>query len=263
MEQNICKFIAEGIRSELKTVNFILERDPQTQAAPYVLPEYRLYLISRGKGTLFFSGRPQPAEGGDLIFAFPSEETMGEGRDFEYFYISFTGQRAEDLFLRFGITPATRRFTGYESLLPFWRENIARATEENIDIISESVLMYSFSLLTRVNDPREDVIFRLIRYTEENFSDPALSLAALADAWGYSAKYLSDRFKKRMELGFSLYLTNRRIRHGVFLLEHGVESVKNVAFLCGFRDPLYFSKVFRAQMGCSPKEYLHRRHTDA
>ena len=123
--------------------------------------------------------------------------------------------------------------------------------------------MYSFSLLTRVNDPREDVIFRLIRHTEENFSDPNLSLAALAEEWGYSAKYLSDRFKKRMELGFSLYLTNRRIRHGVFLLEHGVESVKNVAFLCGFRDPLYFSKVFRAQMGCSPKEYLHRRHTDA
>ncbi|MBP3301099.1 MAG: helix-turn-helix transcriptional regulator [Clostridia bacterium] len=262
MEQNICKFISDGIRSELKTVNFILERDPKAQAQLLSLPAYRMYLISRGDGTLFFDGQEEAASVGDLIFSFPSEAARGAGRDFEYFYISFTGQRAEELFRRFGITPATRRFSGHEGLLPFWRENIARATEENLDIISESVLMYSFSLLNRVHEPREDVISRLLRHTEEHFPDPNLSLATLAEEWGYSANYLSDRFKKRMEMGFSLYLTNRRIRHGVFLLEHGVESVKNVAFLCGFRDPLYFSKVFRGQMGCSPKEYLHRLRAD-
>ena len=71
-------------------------------------------------------------------------------------------------------------------------------------------------------------------------------------------KYLSESFKKRMGMGFSRYLKNLRVKHAVFLMEHGVVSIKNVAFLCGFRDPLYFSKVFRADMGISPKEYLQR-----
>ncbi|MBQ2273664.1 MAG: helix-turn-helix transcriptional regulator, partial [Clostridia bacterium] len=126
------------------------------------------------------------------------------------------------------------------------------------DIVSECVLMYTFSRLTGVKDPNRDVASLLASYAEENFSDGGLSLNSLADDWGYNAKYLSDCFKKRMGMGFSHYLKTLRVKHAVFLMEHGVESVKNVAYLCGFRDPLYFSKVFRESLGVSPKEYLRR-----
>jgi AraC-like DNA-binding protein len=39
-------------------------------------------------------------------------------------------------------------------------------------------------------------------------------------------------------------------------MEEGVTSVKNVAILSGFRDPLYFSKVFAGSVGMSPKAYI-------
>ena len=86
-----------------------------------------------------------------------------------------------------------------------------------------------------------------------------ISLAAVAREWGYHEKYLSHRFKQQTGSGFAAYLRTLRVRHAVFLFERGVVSVKNVALLCGFSDPFYFSKVFKETMGVSPKEYLAKR----
>ena len=72
---------------------------------------------------------------------------------------------------------------------------------------------------------------------------------------GYNAKYLSHFFKKEFGMGFAEYLRLLRINHAVILLENGVTSVKNVAALSGFSDPLYFSRVFTAAIGIPPKEY--------
>ena len=50
-----------------------------------------------------------------------------------------------------------------------------------------------------------------------------------------------------------------RIKYAVSLLEHGIGSVKNVAFLSGFSDPMYFSTVFKKVVGVSPKDYMLRK----
>ena len=46
-----------------------------------------------------------------------------------------------------------------------------------------------------------------------------------------------------MSITFSAYLTNVRLKHAVFLMEQNVTSIKNIALLCGYKDPLYFSNV--------------------
>lgn len=258
--QNICKFITESAHSDLKPVNFVYEQNPDTQARKIVLSHHTVYLISEGAGTMVFSGTPIPVKGGELIFGFSGEEFHGNGEKLKYFYISFSGGRATELFRRFGITSMTRRFPGHEGMIPFWEESIARAREENLDLVSESVLSYAFSRLTGVREARDGVALRMLNYAEENFSEPDLTLTSLAEKWGYNPKYLSDSFKKRVGVGFSRYLAALRIKHAVFLMDHGVEAVKNIAFLCGFQDPLYFSKVFRRTVGTSPSEYLRDRN---
>jgi YesN/AraC family two-component response regulator len=40
------------------------------------------------------------------------------------------------------------------------------------------------------------------------------------------------------------------------LFDHGIDSVKNVAFLSGYKDPMYFSNVFKKVVGRSPKDYM-------
>lgn len=258
-DKNVCRFIPESAPSELTTHQFIFESNAISQAKELTLPYHRMYLVSRGEGTFRFGTEALPVSVGDMIFAFPGEGLVATGTDLEYFYIAFEGQRASEFYRRFGVSGVRRKFSGHEGILPFWRENISRTTDENADIITESVLLHSFSKLTNIRDTAFDIPHMMAAYAEENFSEADLSLQTLGNEWGYHPKYLSDAFKKRMGIGFSVYVKNLRIKHAVFLMEHGVESVKNVAFLCGFRDPLYFSKVFREDMGISPSEYRKRK----
>jgi AraC-like DNA-binding protein len=36
----------------------------------------------------------------------------------------------------------------------------------------------------------------------------------------------------------------------------GFKSVNDIAFLCGFNDPLYFSKVFKSKMEVTPTAFI-------
>lgn len=259
MEQkNICKFIPDRSRSELRTVSFIFETDPAVQEAESHLNQHALFLVKTG-GFFYFDKKAVQVFPGDLVLGFSGERYCARGKEFQYYYIKFNGLRSEDLFKRFGISPLNRVFKGYEGMLPFWKENIARATGENIDLVAESVLIYAFSRLSAVHEQMEDAAYILTKYIEEHFTDTGLSLNSAAEALGYNAKYLSSCFKK-MNIGFSEYVRTLRINNAVFLMEHGVESVKNVAVLSGFQDPLYFSKVFKAVIGQSPTEYIKKLH---
>ena len=51
-----------------------------------------------------------------------------------------------------------------------------------------------------------------------------------------------------------------RVKFAVSLFDHGIDSVKNVAALSGFSDPLYFSSVFKKSIGCSPSDYREQSH---
>lgn len=258
LNKNLCKFIPDGAKSELKTVNFIFETNPEVQKMKTTLKNHILYLVKSGEGEFFFDRSPCRVSAGDLVFGFSGESFCADGNGLQYYYIGFEGLRANELFSRFGVSALTRVFNGFEGLLSFWQENIARATEQNIDLVSESVLLYAFSRLNAVHQPTDDVAFVLQRFAEENFSDSTLSLQTAAEELGYNAKYLSTCFKKRMNMGFSEYVKTIRINNAVFLIEHGVQSVKNIAFLSGFQDPLYFSKVFKNAVGQSPTEYIER-----
>ena len=47
-----------------------------------------------------------------------------------------------------------------------------------------------------------------------------------------------------------------RVNNACALMNKGFTSVKDIAFLCGFNDPLYFSKVFKTKMKQTPREYI-------
>ena len=41
-------------------------------------------------------------------------------------------------------------------------------------------------------------------------------------------------------------------------MQQGITSVQNVAALSGYRDPLYFSRVFKKKMGVSPTQHIRQ-----
>ena len=70
-----------------------------------------------------------------------------------------------------------------------------------------------------------------------------------------SANYLSAVFSQKMGLSFVEYLTQKRMARARQLLRQSGKRSGEVAAEVGYRDPRYFSFVFKKTQGCTPREY--------
>ena len=75
-------------------------------------------------------------------------------------------------------------------------------------------------------------------------------------------KYLSYLFKKNMQIGFTQYVNNLRIQCALGLIGEGWQSVSEIAFASGYSDALYFSKVFRKKVGCTPSQRIREKREE-
>ena len=101
----------------------------------------------------------------------------------------------------------------------------------------------------------EGRLFAVRVYIQEHYSDPSLDMNALASISGVSAHQLSGLFRKKFGVSVWQYVIDTRIDAASKLLRSPGFSVGMVAEQCGFRDVYYFSRLFKKQMGVSPREY--------
>lgn len=255
--KNICKFVNSDINSQLVPTRFILESDLGIMKRTTVNKANRMVLVTQQQGRFNLNGLFHNCNAGDIIIFFENESYFFEGENgFRYIYIDFGGLRSNELFRRFGINEARRVFSGFDGLIPLWMESLSRASEKTVDLAAESMLLYTFSRFTEGASKKDNCINKMIEITEEEFSDSELSIGVIAERLGYNSKYLSHIFKEKMGVGYNEYLRTYRIKYAVSLFEHGIDSIKNVALLSGFTDPLYFSTVFKNSIGTSPKIYI-------
>jgi two-component system response regulator YesN len=92
-----------------------------------------------------------------------------------------------------------------------------------------------------------------VNYIRENYAKP-LQLSTVAEKCGISQGYLSRLFSEYLNTTFIDYLNTLRIGGAVKLLRNEQKSVKEVAYLVGYSDPNYFSRIFRRYMNASPSD---------
>ena len=259
-QKNICKFIDSSSADTIEVHKFIYETDKKIIGEKSALNYNRVYLTKSGKGTLFLGNNTIKYCPGMLIFGFEGESVYCEcDENTEYMYIDFRGNRSDALFRRFGINPSNRCFEHHDGLIPLWFNSLSQSCEQNIDLAAESMLLYSLSRLSLINNETNTLINKILDLAEAEYTDPDTSISSIAKELNYNPKYLSHLFKEKMGTSFSEYLRNLRLKYAVTLLDHGIDSVKSIAFLCGFTDPLYFSSVFKKNIGVSPKEYKSKK----
>lgn len=253
---NICKFIEMEERELLTVRNFVRETNGAVMRAEERTSRHRAILVRTSSITFVVDGEESTLATGDLLFIFSGETYRAIPTDdsAEYMFVSFDGGRAHELFSRFNIHKSNRVFRGNNSMIPFWSDSLF-GSAENADLAAESVLIYTFSRLSDVTRQTDGAVERAVDIIDEYFSDQELTLASVAAQLGYNKKYLSQVFKREKGVSISDYVRNLRIQHAVFLLDHGIDSVKNVAALSGFKDPFHFSKIFKSVMGVSPTDY--------
>lgn len=96
---------------------------------------------------------------------------------------------------------------------------------------------------------------RLIDYVEKNIGNSNASLADMAEATATSKSSLTRRTHQLLGVTPADFLKEARLKHACQLLRTTTSSLSEIAFACGFSDPKYFSKCFKASTGKTPTEY--------
>lgn len=95
------------------------------------------------------------------------------------------------------------------------------------------------------------------QYIHEHIHE-RIFLQDIADTFGISPNYLSQLFKKHMNVGISEYITLQKIDESKKLLKETNLKIYEISDRLGFESSFYFSKVFKKITGFSPKDYRNR-----
>ena len=261
-DHNVCIFTQIPSHDGIHILHFVNETKLQKATTVTTLKYYRLHIVASGEGVLHTEGGDYPVVRGDVFFACPDCPYSIEGdADFSYMYVGYIGERARDIAGRLSLSALNSVYGGYSHLIDIWRRNLELKGEMSEMYIEATLLLTVAEIAEGVlsvsaERVRDRVSTRVKKYIDEHFADPILTLNTICKELCYSPKYLSNAFKREMGIAFKEYLTTVRINNALSLMRRGYVGVKDISFLSGFSDPLYFSKVFKERYGLTPSDAM-------
>lgn len=101
----------------------------------------------------------------------------------------------------------------------------------------------------------------LVRKAEEYISHhlrEGVSPGEVARAFGYNAAHFSRLFRRVHGVPLGRFIHRVQVTQARSLLQHSTQPIKQIASQCGCRDMGYFRRLFRRELGISPREYRNR-----
>jgi two-component system response regulator YesN len=114
-------------------------------------------------------------------------------------------------------------------------------------VASKNTINYTNKIVTATREYLE------AHYTED------ISLENVAEQVNISPQYFSKLIKKTTGFNFVDWLSMLRVRKAKELLSNSNLTVKEVCFLVGYKDPNYFSRIFKKRLGITPSEFVKSR----
>lgn len=263
LSENICSFIQnQHSLGDIHILHYVLETKKQRFDGWKSVSHHKIHFVIEGEGVLHTHNGDYKLAKGDVFFCLPSAPyAIQSVRNFKYAYIGLIGEKANALFHKFNINIKNCVFRDYIFLSEMWEKGFEIPIEV-ANFYFEGVFLSTMALIAKNtlkfdNTKKNPQTASLIKkYIDENFSSQDLSLESICRKFSYSNKYISKIFKKEFMVSFKEYLNTIRVNNACALMNKGYSSVKDIAFLCGFNDALYFSKVFKTKMKVTPREYI-------
>lgn len=97
----------------------------------------------------------------------------------------------------------------------------------------------------------------LLSYVNQNFN--TVTLESLSDYIGYSTTHIGRMFKKHLGKSFSDFVRSIRINHAEYLLSFSGMPISEISSTVGYENAEHFCRVFKSEMGLSPRTYRQMR----
>jgi len=224
---------------------------------------YLMCCFIRGEGCVRYPDAEMKISEGDVLFIPPARSVSVIGDDVETVSVGVKGREIKLHAEQLDFSAVPRIFSNLGSLVPLWRSLCGGVDFAVTSVRAKGVLFYTLSeLYTSAYEGSKMSISsaanRTKSFIDTNLTNPDISLKMIGEALSYHPNYLSKVFKSEFGINVARYINIERIRYACLLIEGGESSVKNIAFLCGFSDEEYFSSVFKAHVGETPREHVKR-----
>lgn len=244
----------------------IADREPAYTPETHYHPNYEVYYLTDGRCRYFIHDKTYSLTAGDIVVISPGlihkviYETTIHSRLLFYCtedYIPKSVLPVLERITYFSQTPDTARQT--TSIYAKLREAVIHPDAFSQDTIrccamQLFLLMAKASLQTNPLATTSPFVEQAVAFIRTNYME-RFTLTDVAKHCAVSPEHLSRVFKKETGFGFNEYLNLYRLRKAETLLKSGqVQSISQVALLCGFNDSNYFSAAYRKMFGISPSQ---------
>ena len=149
---------------------------------------------------------------------------------------------------------------------PFTVSEVTKEALESVD----SVKAYVTGIISDVIKFRDsiatnryrDIVDDAVKYIEENYADEELSLNMLASHVNVSPNHLSTIFSQQTGQTFIKYLTEYRMEKAKEMLNCTAMRSSEISEAVGYKDPHYFSYMFKKTVGMTPTNYRGGKDPD-
>ena len=142
-----------------------------------------------------------------------------------------------------------------EAILEGFKPDLVRTEEESrnyiVSIINKGIEIREGN----VSGHNSDVVDRVKKYIEENYADDELSLNRIASHVNFSPNHLSMVFSQQTGNTLIKYLTDFRINKAKEYLKCTNKKSSEISVLVGYKDPHYFSYLFKKTQGVTPTQF--------
>ena len=135
------------------------------------------------------------------------------------------------------------------------------------NVTAADLKAYFSAILLRMAELRDQasssqcrqLLKQAVSYIDSHFTEESLSLNQVAREVNISANYLSAVFSQEIGATFTEYVTGKRMDRAKELLRSTDKRSGEVAAAVGYKDPHYFSFLFKKTQGCTPRDYRGKR----
>ena len=152
-----------------------------------------------------------------------------------------------------GLGTSQEEFLSLPDCLELTGQNV---TQADLKHYLTEVLFQAATLRDKASSSQYGTLLgQAVDYIDSHFTDDTLSLNQVAREINISANYLSAVFSQEMGATFTEYVTGKRMDRARELLRTTDKRSGEIAFAVGYRDPHYFSFLFKKTQGCTPRDY--------
>ncbi|MBX4262466.1 AraC family transcriptional regulator [Clostridium estertheticum] len=250
----------------------IEECDPGHSYGPTIRTEYLLHYILKGKGIYNVDSKTYNLSNHQSFIIYPNEITYYEADKedpWTYIWIGFNGIKAETC-LNYASLNKENRVSKFdcEDILLECINGILNASkltyandlkrESYLSMFLSAIIQEKHDCITQLEDihdyPYQVYVEHALEFIDHNYQKN-IKINDIANYIGISRSYLTNIFKKNINLSPQEYLIKYRFDRACSLLKTTTLPVSTVASQVGYDDPLTFSKVFKKFYTVSPTTY--------